>query len=113
GAPLPRAVGCDACNRTGYVGRAVVVESFQVTDESRAALSSGKPLAQVEPFALTSRALLPFSTYAAALLQKQIISATEVLAALHGWSAARTRRATRTSKPIGNRGMTTSRKVLA
>ena len=82
GAPLPRAVGCDACNRTGYVGRAVVVEAFQVTDEARAALSSGKPLAQVEPFALTSRALLPFSAYAAVLLQKQIISATEVLAAL-------------------------------
>ncbi|HYZ88261.1 MAG TPA: GspE/PulE family protein, partial [Myxococcales bacterium] len=81
-APLPRAVGCDACNRTGYVGRCVVVESFQVTEEARAALASGKPLAQIEPFALTSRALLPFHAYAAALLEKQIISATEVLAAL-------------------------------
>jgi len=80
--PLPRAVGCDACNRTGYVGRAVVVEAFQVTDEARAALASGKPLAQIAPFAITSRALLPFSGYAAALLQKQVISATEVLAAL-------------------------------
>ena len=80
--PLPRAVGCDACNRTGYVGRCVVVESFQVTEEARAALGSGRTLAQIEPFALTSRALLPFHTYAAALLQKQVISATEVLAAL-------------------------------
>ena len=80
--PLPRAVGCDACNRSGYVGRAVVVEAFQVTDEARAALSSGKPLAQIAPFAITSRALLPFYGYAAALLQKQVISATEVLAAL-------------------------------
>ena len=80
--PLPRAVGCDACNRTGYVGRCVVVESLQVTEEARAALASGKPLTQIEPFALTSRALLPFHAYAAALLQKQIISATEVLAAL-------------------------------
>ncbi|MFL5309944.1 MAG: ATPase, T2SS/T4P/T4SS family [Myxococcales bacterium] len=81
-APLPRAVGCDACNRTGYVGRAVVVEAFQVTDEARAALASGRPLAQIAPFAITSRALLPFAGYAAALLQKQVISATEVLAAL-------------------------------
>jgi type IV pilus assembly protein PilB len=81
-APLPRAVGCDACNRTGYVGRAVVVEAFQVTDEARAALASGRPLAQIAPFAITSRALLPFAAYAAALLQKQVISATEVLAAL-------------------------------
>jgi len=81
-APLPRAVGCDACNRTGYVGRAVVVEAFQVTDEARAALASGKPLAQIAPFAITSRALLPFASYAATLLQKQVISATEVLAAL-------------------------------
>ena len=81
-APLPRAVGCDACNRTGYVGRAVVVEAFQVTDEARVALASGRPLAQIVPFAITSRALLPFAGYAAALLQKQVISATEVLAAL-------------------------------
>jgi type IV pilus assembly protein PilB len=80
--PLPRAVGCDACNRTGYVGRCVVVESFHVTEEARAALASGKPLAQIEPFALTSGALLPFHAYAAALLENQIISATEVLAAL-------------------------------
>jgi type II secretory ATPase GspE/PulE/Tfp pilus assembly ATPase PilB-like protein len=75
-------VGCDACNRTGYVGRCVVVESLQVNEEARAALASGKPLAQIEPFALTSRALLPFHGYASALLQNQTISATEVLAAL-------------------------------
>ncbi|HYV65544.1 MAG TPA: hypothetical protein VE964_04830, partial [Myxococcales bacterium] len=58
------------------------VESFQVTDEARAALASGKPLSEIEPGALASRALLPFAGYAAALLQKQVISATEVLAAL-------------------------------
>jgi len=80
--PLPRAVGCDACNRTGYVGRALVVEAFQVTDEARAALASGKPLAEIEPGAIASRSLLPFAGYAAALLQKQVISAAEVLAAL-------------------------------
>ena len=80
--PLPRAVGCDACNHTGYVGRALVVEVFQMTDEGRGALASGKPLAQIAPSAITSRALLPFAGYAAVLLQKQVISATEVLAAL-------------------------------
>src|SRR5207253_2217299 len=36
----------------------------------------------IAPSAITSRALLPFAGYAAVLLQKQVISATEVLAAL-------------------------------
>ena len=67
---------------TGYVGRALVVEVFQMTDEGRGALASGKPLAQIAPSAIISRALLPFAGYAAVLLQKQVISATEVLAAL-------------------------------
>ena len=76
---LPRAVGCDACAGTGYVGRAVVVESMQITDALREALSSGKSLADVQQLALGSRALLPFLDYSKFLLQRQIISAAEVL----------------------------------
>ncbi|TMA21898.1 MAG: cyclic nucleotide-binding domain-containing protein, partial [Deltaproteobacteria bacterium] len=34
---LPRAVGCDACGGSGYVGRAVVVEALQITDSVREA----------------------------------------------------------------------------
>src|SRR5207253_1608071 len=35
---LPRAVGCDACAGTGYVGRAAVVEALQITDAVREAI---------------------------------------------------------------------------
>ena len=79
---LPRAVGCDACNGSGYVGRAVVVECLQVTDALREAISTGKSLAEIQSQALSIGALLPFSEYAKHLLQKQIISASEVLLSL-------------------------------
>jgi len=76
---LPRAVGCDACAGTGYVGRAVVVEALQITDPVREAIASGSSLAEVQQIARSGRALLPFVEYARVLLQKQIISASEVL----------------------------------
>ncbi|HET7785003.1 MAG TPA: ATPase, T2SS/T4P/T4SS family [Myxococcales bacterium] len=76
---LPRAVGCDACAGTGYVGRAVVVEALQITDPVREAIAGGSSLAEVHQVARSGRALLPFVDYARVLLQKQIISASEVL----------------------------------
>ena len=79
---LARAVGCDACGGSGYVGRAVVVEALSVNDNVREAISAGKSLDQVETVAEESRALLPFIGYARTLLQKQIISASEVLLSL-------------------------------
>ena len=79
---LPRAVGCDACAGTGYVGRAVVVESLQITDAVREAIAAGKSLSEVQDVAEQGRALLPFIDYARVLLQKQIISPSEVLLSL-------------------------------
>ncbi len=79
---LPRPVGCDACNQTGYVGRAVVTEALQINDEVRNALGAGKPLAEVESIALASKAFMPFSSYAAALMQAGVISPSEVLLAV-------------------------------
>jgi type IV pilus assembly protein PilB len=76
---LPRAVGCDACAGTGYVGRAVVVEALQITDAVREAVAGSGSLAEVQQIARSGRALLPFIEYARVLLQKQIISASEVL----------------------------------
>jgi type IV pilus assembly protein PilB len=76
---LPRAVGCDACNHTGYVGRVAVCEALEITEEVRTALSAGKPLVEVEAIALASGALMPFSSYAAALMEMQLVSANEVL----------------------------------
>src|SRR5205085_5885588 len=66
---LPRPVGCDACNGTGYVGRAVVVEALQINDLVREALAAGKPLADVEEVALGSRAMITFVDCARQLLQ--------------------------------------------
>jgi type IV pilus assembly protein PilB len=80
--PLPHAVGCEACGRTGYVGRAVVVESLSITDEVRNALAAGRSLSEVEAVGLSTRALTPYSTYAAHLLSRQIISVSEALLTL-------------------------------
>ena len=79
---LPHAPGCDACAGTGYVGRAVVVEALQITDAVREAISGGKSLSEVETIAEEGRALSPFIDYARVLLQKQVISAAEVLLSL-------------------------------
>jgi type II secretory ATPase GspE/PulE/Tfp pilus assembly ATPase PilB-like protein len=79
---LPHAVGCDACGGSGYVGRAAVVEALQITDAVRDAIASGKPLSDVQQIADDNRALLPFIEYARVLLQKQVISPSEVLLSL-------------------------------
>jgi type IV pilus assembly protein PilB len=80
--PLPVALGCDACAHTGHAGRAVVIEALTVTDELRNALASGRPLSEIEAMALQSRALVPFSAYASAMLARNVIGASEVLVAL-------------------------------
>jgi len=79
---LPRAVGCDACAGTGYVGRAAVVEVLQITDPVREAIAAGRPLADVQHLAREGRALISFLDYARLLLQKQVLSASEVLLSL-------------------------------
>jgi type IV pilus assembly protein PilB len=76
---LPRAVGCDACAGTGYIGRAAILECLQMTDGMREAVASGKSFAEVRNLAISENALLPAVDYARFLLQKQIISASEVL----------------------------------
>jgi type II secretory ATPase GspE/PulE/Tfp pilus assembly ATPase PilB-like protein len=79
---LPRALGCDACAGTGYVGRAAVVESLQINDAVREAIADGRPLAEVQQIARDGRALVRFLDYARHLLAKQVISASEVLLSL-------------------------------
>ena len=44
--------------------------------------AAGRPLSEVEALALSSRALTPYSTYAAHLLSRQIISVNEALLTL-------------------------------
>jgi type II secretory ATPase GspE/PulE/Tfp pilus assembly ATPase PilB-like protein len=64
------------------VGRAAVVEALQINDAVREAIAEGKPLADVEQVADDNRALVRFLDCARTLLQKQIISASEVLLSL-------------------------------
>jgi type IV pilus assembly protein PilB len=79
---LPRPVGCDACAGTGYIGRAAILECLQVTDGLREAIASGKSFAEVHAIAVEEKALIPAVEYARFLLQKQMISASEVLVAM-------------------------------
>ena len=60
----------------------MVVEALQITDSVREAISAGKSLDQVQEAAEEGRALMPFIDYARTLLQKQVISASEVLLSL-------------------------------
>jgi type IV pilus assembly protein PilB len=79
---LPRAVGCDACAGTGYIGRAAILECLQITDGLREAIASGKSFAEVRNLAVEEKALIPAVDYARFLLQKQVISASEVLVSM-------------------------------
>ena len=79
---LPRPVGCDACAGTGYIGRAAILECLQITDGLRDAIASGKSFAEVQAIAIEEKALIPAVEYARFLLQKQMISASEVLVAM-------------------------------
>jgi hypothetical protein len=48
----------------------------------RNALAAGRSLSEVEAVGLSTRALTPYSTYAAHLLSRQIISVSEALLTL-------------------------------
>jgi len=78
-AGLPRPVGCESCNGTGYVGRIVVCEALQITDDVKNALAGSRPLPEVQQVALQTGALMPFWAYSSALLQRQLVSPAEVL----------------------------------
>ena len=39
---IPSIVGCDQCNGTGYIGRVVIVELFEVTDDIRKMIVEGR-----------------------------------------------------------------------
>ncbi len=82
GQQLPRSVGCDACNGTGYGGRLVVLDVLQITDAVKNALAAGRSLEEIERLAFSENALVPFSASATSLLSRQLIGAGEVLATL-------------------------------
>lgn len=81
---LPRAVGCEKCGQVGYVGRVAVLEMLQVTDAVRDAIMTHQPLSEVARLADSSGALYPFHRYAAHLMTRPLISASDALMAVAG-----------------------------
>jgi type IV pilus assembly protein PilB len=76
---LCRPVGCESCGHSGFAGRVAVVESLQVTDEIRASLMAGRPLADVRREAEEARRLVTFQRYASFLLAQGSIGASDAL----------------------------------
>jgi type IV pilus assembly protein PilB len=81
-ASLPRAVGCDACQGTGYSGRVLVVETLQCTEKVRDGIIAGESLPDIERAALKEGAFVPFSAYASLLMARRMISPGEALLAV-------------------------------
>lgn len=79
GKMLPQPVGCDACNKSGYVGRVAVIESLALNDEVRHLLSVGTGLPEVQQIAAKSQALVPFSSAAGHLLRERLITPGDAL----------------------------------
>ena len=79
GIKLPRPVGCDACHKTGYLGRVAVHEILQLDDEIRGALASGLKPAELLELALKRKKLLTFASSAAQLIARRLLAPSDAL----------------------------------
>ena len=79
---LPSSPGCDACNRTGYIGRVAVIEAMQVTGTVRDMICAGEPHGAIEEEARKTGALVGFNASASFLMEQGIIGAGEALLAV-------------------------------
>jgi type IV pilus assembly protein PilB len=79
---LPRAVGCAACNQTGYAGRVAVVEMLALDDGLRAEIMAGASVPTLERVATEAKLLYSFRRSALNLMARQMISPAEVLLTL-------------------------------
>jgi len=75
---LPRAVGCDDCDQTGFRGRMVVTEVLALDDELRSAMAAGAPPAELVSFA-SPRALVSFAQTAKLLMARRMMSVPDAL----------------------------------
>lgn len=76
---LPRAPGCDMCDKTGLLGRVAVLESLRVTDPIRAMLMANRPLSDVIEFATQSGDLVQFPHYVSFMMEQGLIGPAEAL----------------------------------
>ncbi len=75
--PLPRAVGCEACDDAGLLGRVSVIESMRLTDQIRSMRMANRPLGEVIALARETGALVQFPQYASFMMEQKIISPAE------------------------------------
>ncbi len=76
---LPRAVGCEQCDQTGFLGRVAVVESLRLTDEIRSMLMANRPLGDAIALAAQTGALIQFPHYASFMMEQQLIGPAQAL----------------------------------
>lgn len=81
---LPRPVGCDLCQQTGYQGRMPVVEWWQVSAEARDALIAGAAPSEVLRAAAEAKAFQSFGSSAAYLMARKLLGTSEALMAVAG-----------------------------
>lgn len=79
---LPRAVGCELCQGTGYRGRVLVIESLLLDETSREGLLTGQTISDVLRIAQRARTWQPFHLSAALLMARKLISPSEALLAM-------------------------------
>lgn len=83
-APLPRPVGCELCQQTGYQGRMPVVEWWQVTPDARDALIAGAAYAEVLKASAEAKAFQSFGSNASYLMARKLLGTSEALMAVAG-----------------------------
>jgi type IV pilus assembly protein PilB len=76
---LPRAVGCEACNMTGYRGRVPAHELLYFDDQVRLAIETGVGPAEVIALADKNNSFLSFATNARLLMAKRAITPADAL----------------------------------
>jgi type IV pilus assembly protein PilB len=76
---LPRAVGCDACNHTGYRGRVPVHEIAFFDDETRLAFEGGTAHSEILAKAESAGTFLNFAHSARLLMAKHLLTPADAL----------------------------------
>jgi type IV pilus assembly protein PilB len=81
---LPRPVGCEACSRTGYVGRLAVQELLGLDDEVRAALAAGASPVELVERARERKRFVSFAQSAAHLIARRLLAPADALLIVAG-----------------------------
>jgi len=77
--PLPRPVGCNACDHSGYRGRVAATEILSFQDQIRGLLSADMPLADVLAQAAQAGHFLPFARSVRLLIARKLLAPADAL----------------------------------